>query len=150
MSNKKQNRKTRSPTPRFLNGGLTEGPGSHFTQVYDVMLFSTPYKELSPAASRILQYMYVRYRGNQDTFRYTYDELMRDTGIGSRATISRCIHELVDHGFIEIVLPGGKNSSTLYRYSERWIDQIPSEEWHRIQRGSYHIHTLADELLLNK
>ena len=47
----------------------------------------------------------------------SYEKIMKDSNIGSKATISKALRNLVRHKFIEVI-PDSKYRSNLYRYIE--------------------------------
>ena len=47
----------------------------------------------------------------------SYEKIMKDSNIGSKATIAKALRNLVRYGFIEVI-PDSKYRSNLYRYIE--------------------------------
>ncbi|MCE5272642.1 helix-turn-helix domain-containing protein [bacterium] len=118
-------------------------PIGRFLQVEHDLLFSRAYLSLSGRSKDLFHLLFSKLRwergGNSDrrgktkTGRRrcainngeivaTYEEIMEALGIGSRATVSRSIQELLERGFIDLTRPGcGKlKISSLFAISNRW------------------------------
>lgn len=100
-----------------------------FVPITHQMLESTAFKALSGNAAKLLLY-FIRAcvrccKGKPSTsvqFDFTYSEALK---IGfAKNTFSRAMSSLVDHGFVDLVEPGGLrgvgHSNSKYRLSDRW------------------------------
>lgn len=59
---------------------------------------------------------------NERSLIYTYREMLKDTGVKSRSTITNNLDRLINAGFIDIVKKGQgrKREATIYGISDRW------------------------------
>jgi hypothetical protein len=105
---------------------------SPFTPIFNEELSSKAYQQLSGNAAKALPY-FRRIHGilqkkvgdnYNGIFDYTYSEAEKN-GF-ARRTFSRIITDLIDKGFIDLIVQGGKRgcgmSNSKFKMSERWRD----------------------------
>ena len=92
---------------------------NHFTAIYDDMLYSDGYSELTNAAR--VAYLLLKsqcYKSNQKSVKFSYNAAQR---FMTRHTFSRAVKQLVEVGFVDKSQQGGlTRRSNVYTFSERW------------------------------
>lgn len=100
---------------------------NHYTRLYDLMLTSDAWKDLSHSARSLYPLLKMQYRGNNSgrTIQCPYSYL-KEYGMNS-TTIKNAIRDLEEHGFIKCV-PGVHITKNLHRqpneyeFISDWID----------------------------
>lgn len=90
-----------------------------FVQIFNELLKSEAYKELSHASFRAYVHIKAKYNGsNGDNLSFTYKEASKIMNVH---TFSKAIGQLVELGFIDIVRSGHLyNTCNIFALSDRW------------------------------
>lgn len=123
----------------------------HFAQLKEELFFSTAFANLDPQSKLVLLTMFMQYKGEKYTDKLTiicpYTEFKR-IGIKQSKTISKCIAELEEFGFITVKRSNLRKVPNEYTFTGKWrsitAEQVPtikarvkarmnttSEEWKR-------------------
>ena len=92
--------------------------GKHI-RIADDMMSSKAWEDLSVYARALYMEFKRKYNGvNEDDISFTYEEGKK---IMSKNTFIKALDELIEHGFIYIIRPGGLNKQcTIYGFSNEW------------------------------
>lgn len=90
-----------------------------FYALYHRMIDSVAWQSLSPTSTKVFIQLMRKHNGNNGKdLSLTYSEMK---GIVAPATLSKCITELVEHGFIDVIRQGGlQKQCNIFGQSERW------------------------------
>jgi len=107
------------------------------------MVYSKAYQDLNAPTLKMLSYLLLQLRwskikqggknvyliSNKDKIKMLYSTFEAKPFNMTAKTITRGIDSLLEHGFLEIVMQGGKvkGHQSVYGYSEMWEGWVPGE-----------------------
>jgi hypothetical protein len=114
--------------------------GKGFSMLVHEYFTSREYAALSAIAVKALLDLYTQFRGNNNGDLTAAWAVMQPRGWVSKDTLSRAVHELLEHGWIVVTRQGGRRIATLYAVTWLGIDHcggkldvaanpVPSHAW---------------------